>query len=275
MPIIAMTREMGTRGREIAEQLAGEMGLTVILHELVERDIAERLQLPEGTIHRRLEGGASLRERLRVGAARLARHTAEEVLELAQAGNVLIRGWGACVLLRGVPHVARVRVCAPMALRERNVMVRQGLADRAAARRLIEDNDAAHRRALAAAYGVDREDARLYDVVLNTERLSIGACVGLIRGLMGCDELRETEASRAILGDKVLEARARSKLAERFTAGTGVSDIVATATAGRVVLTGLAVQSALAEEAAAIVAAIPGVTGVDNRIHVVRGPRGL
>jgi hypothetical protein len=42
-----------------------------------------------------------------------------------------------------------------------------------------------------------------------------------------------------------------------------------------VVLTGLAVQAALAEEAAKVVATLPGVVEIDNRIEIVRGPRGL
>ena len=95
------------------------MGLTLILHEMVEHDLAEHLHVPESAVHHRLEGGATLLERLQIGSKRLARYTAEEILDLANRGNVLIRGWGACVLLRGVPHVVRVRVCAPMEVRER------------------------------------------------------------------------------------------------------------------------------------------------------------
>jgi cytidylate kinase len=275
MPVIAMTREMGSRGREVAERLAERMGLTLVLHELVERDLAERLEVPERTIHRRLEGGATLREKWQVGARRLARHTAEEVLQLAQCGNVLIRGWGACALLRGVPHVARVRVCAPMELRERNAMERRGFTDRNAARQAIEANDEAHKRTVRAAFGVDREDARLYDLVLNSERISVDTSAKLVRELVQSAEFEETGASRALLDDKVLEARIRLRLDERFTVGTGVSGVRATAVAGPVMLQGIAVNSTLAEEAAKIAGAVAGVKDVDNRIEVVRAPRGL
>ena len=120
----------------------------MVLHELVEHDLAEHMHVQESAIHHRLEGGATLRERWQIGSKRLARYTAEEVLELAARGNVLIRGWGACVILRDVPQVARIRVCAPMEMRERAVMGRSGLSDLAAARREIERNDAAHKRIL-------------------------------------------------------------------------------------------------------------------------------
>ena len=190
MPVIAMTREMGSRGREVAQGLADKLGLTLVLHELVEHDLAEHLHVPESAIHHRFEGGASLRERWTIGTKRLAKYTAEEILDLARKGNVLIRGWGACVVLRDVPHVARVRVCAPLELRERNIMQRRCLKDMSAARREIEPNDAAHKQALQAAYGVDREDALVYDLVLNTERFSIETCVKLVGDLV------ETRSSR-------------------------------------------------------------------------------
>jgi cytidylate kinase len=275
MAVIAMTREMGSGGKDVAQRLAEQMGLTLILHELVEHDLADHMHVRESAVHHRLEGGATLLERWQISSKRLARYTEEEILDLAQKGNVLIRGWGACVLLRGVPHVARVRVCAPMEVRERAVMQRRGLDDRSAARREIERNDAAHKGILQAAYGADREDPLLYDLVVNTERNSIETCVKLVRDLIESPEFHETEASRAILNDKALEAHIRIKLRERFTPGTGVTGVQATANGGKVVLTGTAIHATLAADAGRIVSAIAGVKEVQNGIVVVRGPRGL
>jgi cytidylate kinase len=273
MTVIAMTREMGSGGREVAQRLADQNGLQLVLHELVEQDLAEHMHVRESAVHHRLEGGATMLERLQIGSRRLARYTEEEVLDLAQKGNVVIRGWGACVLLRGVPHIARVRVCAPMGARERAVMQRHGIKDLAAARREIQRNDAAHRRTLLAAYGVDREDPLLYDLVLNTERTPIETCVKLVRELVESPAFAETARSRTILEDRVLEAHIRIKLRERFTVGTGVTGIAATVTEGKVVLTGTAIHPVLAADACRIAGAIAGVKDVQNSIDVVRGPR--
>jgi cytidylate kinase len=243
--------------------------------ESAEGDLALRMRVPRSAVRHCLEGGASLREQWQAGGRELVERTAERILELALQGNVLIRGWGACVLLRGVPHVARIRVCASIELRERVVMTRRRSMDRAAARREIDANDAARRHGLRAAFGVDREDARLYDLVLNTDRIAIDTCVQLVCELVAGPEFDETAASRAILADKVLEARVRARLRERFTPGTGVGAIRASACAGKVVLRGTAIHSVLAQEAARIVGALDGVKDVLNRIEVVRGPRGL
>jgi cytidylate kinase len=274
MPVIAMTREMGSGGREIAERVAAKLGLTVVLHELVEHDLAEHMHVRESAIHNLLEGGATLRERWQVGAKRLARYTAEELLDLAARGNVLIRGWGACVVLRDAPQVARIRVCAPIEKRERAVMTRSGLSDLAGARREIERNDAAHRRVLQTAYGVDREDPRLYDMVLNTERMSVETGARLICALVDSPEFHQTEAALAALRDKALEAHVRMKLRERFIAGTGVSNVDATADGGRVVVTGVAIHEALAADAGKLAAEVAGVKEVVNHINVVHWPAG-
>ena len=275
MPVIAMTREMGSGGREVAQRVADKLGLTVVLHHLVEHDVAEHLHVRESTVHHLLEGGATLLERLQTGSRRLAHYTTEEILDQANRGNVLIRGWGSCVILRDVPHVVRVRVCAPMEARERAVMQRQDVKDRSAARREIERNDDAHKFILHSAHGVDRADSTLYDLVLNTERNSIDTCAKLVCELVESPEFRETEASRAILNDKALEAHVRIKLRERFGVGTGVSGVEAKANAGKIVLTGMAIHSALLDDASKLAGAVAGVTAVENQMVVVRGPRAL
>jgi hypothetical protein len=60
--------------------------------------------------------------------------TNEEILGLAQRGNVLIKGWGAATMLCEVPHVISARVCAPMEFRVRVVMERLGRNDKGAVR---------------------------------------------------------------------------------------------------------------------------------------------
>ena len=103
MVAIAMTREMGTLGKDVAQGIADSLGLKVIHSELIEHDLATRLGVEESAVHRYLEGNASLLERWKIDKNKLSRYTAEEILELARDGNVVIRGWGAVAVLRAVP----------------------------------------------------------------------------------------------------------------------------------------------------------------------------
>jgi cytidylate kinase len=269
MAVIAMTREMGSLGRDVAAGLAEQMGLKVIHHELVEHDLAERMEVEESLVHRFLEGGATRFERWQIDKKRMSMFTAQEIFELAREDNVLIRGWGATALLAPVQHVVCVRVCAPMAFREKVMMERLGVTDRAVVRREIELNDAAHSRTIQGFFGFDWRDPLLYDIVLNTGLVPLKTCVQLLRLLAESPEYQETEESRGVLEDKLLEARVRAVLLDHFGFGMGVSGIEVAVAKGKVTLTGAAIHRELINDAEKLVRGVEGVKEVDDRIMVV------
>jgi cytidylate kinase len=263
MPVIAMTREMGSLGKDVAAGLADQMGLTVVHHELVEHNLAERLGVQESAVHRYLEGGASLFERWKIDKEKLSRYTAEEILELANKGNVVIRGWGAVAVLRAVPHVLRVRVCAPMPSRERVMMERLGLKSPSEATSEILQNDAAHARTMRGFFGVNWEDPQLYHVVLNTGSVPADACVSIVRLLAERPEFQETEETRSVLADKLMESRVRAALGDAFA-----TPVTITVAKGKVTLTCTTMSPVSNVEQ--LVRSVPGVTEVESRIVVVR-----
>ena len=267
MVAIAMTREMGSLGKDVAAGLAGELGLKIIHSEIVEHEVAERLGVNESAVHRYLEGGASVFERRRIDKMKLSRYTAEEMLQLAQQGNVLIRGWGAAALLRDIPQVLSVRVCAPMAFRERVMMERLGVKDANIVRREIERNDAAHARTMRGSFGVDWEDALLYHIVLNTGRVPIEGCVKAVRQLAETPPFQDDAATRSALTDKLVETRVRSALGDRF--GMDASNVEITVAEGKVTLGGRTISSELSDGAVGVARGIAGVNDVDNRIMFV------
>ena len=73
MAVVAMTREMGSLGKDVAAGLADQLGLKVVHHELVEHNLAEHLGLQESAVHRYLEGGALLLERWKIDKQKLSR----------------------------------------------------------------------------------------------------------------------------------------------------------------------------------------------------------
>jgi cytidylate kinase len=273
MAVIAMTREMATRGKDVAAGLAQRLGLTVVHHEVVEHDIAERCGMRESEVHRFLEGEASLLERWKIDRKRLSRYTAQEILELAVNGNVLIRGWGAPYLLRWVAHVVCVRICAPMAMRERVLMERLGLSDPGLARREIERNDAAHNGTMQRMFGVDWKDASLYAIVLNTGRVSIEDCIEHVVRLTESPAFQETPQSRGALTDQLVETRVRDALDRRFGSGTAIPGFEATVSGGKVTLTGATSDERLIVEAVRLVQRVEGVNNVESKIaHIAFRP---
>src|SRR6266576_2550392 len=142
MTVIAMTRELGCRGTEVATGLADQLGLKIIHSEIVANSVAGRLGIEESALLRHVDGSASMFERWLIDRRKLQRYTSEEILRLVQQRNVLIRGWGAATLLRDMPQVISVRVCAPQAFRVQIMMERLGARDANAVREEIEHYDA-------------------------------------------------------------------------------------------------------------------------------------
>lgn len=280
MTVIAMTREMGTRGKDVAAEVASALGLEVVHHELVERQLAERMNLPENAVHRFLEGEATLWERWNIDSRKVSYFTAVEILELARKGNVLIRGWGAAQLLRDVPHVISVRICAPMQYRLREMHSRLGIddesepareADHASAqqvRREIERNDDAHDRAVRAQFNLDWQDPRGYNVVLNTGCTPVTAATQILIHMARLPEFQETDLSRAMLDERLLQARVRAAVSDRVRSALGGS-LEITISDGVVRLDGVAVLAVDLTETVEAIRALDGVSSVENRIRSI------
>jgi cytidylate kinase len=269
MTVIAMTREMGTLGKDVALGLAETLDLRIVHHELVEHDLAERLGVQESAVHHYLEGGASLLERWKIDKQKLSRYTAQEILEFVQQGNIVIRGWGATALLRDIPNVLRIRVCAPMAFRERVMMERLGLKEAGVVRREIERSDAAHSRLMQGSFGLDWKNPTLYHAVLNTGIVPVDACVNTVRLLADQPAFEETEATRRALKDKLLEWEVRAALAERHGRGAGVTGVDVAAKDGAIILSGSVTHPHLPAVLMQTTRAVPGVVDVESRIMTV------
>lgn len=267
MPVIAMTREMGTLGKDVALGLADRLGVEIIHHELVEQDIAQRAGMRESEVHRFLEGGGSIIEQWRTDTRRLSHYTALEILELAAKGNVLIRGWGAAYLLQGIPHVVSVRICAPMLFRENVMMQRLGIEDRAIARREIERSDGAHNGTMQRMFGADWRDAEHYAIVLNTARVPPRDCVDQIVSLASSEVFRQTPASVGHLTDRAAEIRTRAVLREHFDAGLRAMGIDIKVQEGVAILSGAASDERVIADLVRRVGAVDGVRRVESRIQ--------
>ncbi len=270
MTVIAMTQEMGSLAKDVADRLASDLGLTTMRHEVVDH-VSSRMHVPTSLINRLREGKAGAIERLRADKASLAVYMAEEVLEVASRGNVVLRGWGATCHLRRVRHVVGVRVTRPLAQRVAWLQERLGTDDAAFAEEEIRRSDRAHAARMQAQFGVTWGDPLLYDLVLNTDRISVESCAAQIAALSRRPEFAETEASRAVLANLWLEARVRAAL--RADPETRDVDVTVTTDAGRVVLSGMVVAADELPAAERVARSVVGVTAVDNALRVMARSR--
>ena len=103
--------------------------------------------------------------------------------DAADRGNVVLVAHAACYACSDRPDVLRVWVTAPPSTRASRVASALGLSDKDAAKSLRQ-SDAARASYLKRVHGIAEESNTDYDVVINTERLTTDAAVGLILGLV-------------------------------------------------------------------------------------------
>lgn len=217
MSIITISHEMGAGGPEIGTALARHLSYRYVDQELIS-EAARRYGLIEEKLSHLDETKPSLFERFDAETRRYITVLQTVLYEFAADDNVVLMGRGGQWLLRGIPHVLRVRVMAPFELRVKRMakkmaeqmgetvnlrtiteMVRRDHAEKAGRSRYL--------------YEVDVTDPALYDLVINTEKLSGEAFVETIAALVARPELAGTEAGRQLVADRALASQAQVALA--------------------------------------------------------------
>ena len=216
-----MTREMGSLGHDVAAGIAAANGGRVVYQELID-PLADRVRLRKTHVTRFLDGREGLWEPLASERSSGAILTPEETLTFLRDGSVVvIRGWGAVHLLDGIPHVIRVRVCAPLAARVDRMMARLGTDSRQVVENEIQLSEEAHTAIVRRHFGIDWRDPGHYDVVLSTERLGVEACIATLQSMITRPCFRETAESRRMVEHLAVACSAGASLCRN--AGTAAA----------------------------------------------------
>ena len=271
MPIIAMTREMGSLGKDVATAISARLGKPVIHHEMIDH-LANKMRLRKSHVIRFLDGKANMWERLTTDETSLAIYTADETLALAESDRVsVIRGWGSAHLLRPIPHVICVRICAPMKLRVQRMMERLNTDDEEFVTNEIKLSEEAHAAITRRHFGINWQDSDQYDLVLNTERVSVAKCANEVMALVSEPQFQETEESRQMLANLALEMHVRAAL--RADPRTAKMHIAVGVEKGAVALAGIVDRGADPALAGEVAASVAGVRYVENQLKVATASR--
>jgi cytidylate kinase len=182
---VTISREAGTGGVTIAKHLAEylqsrrpthENPWTVYDRNLVEKVIEEH-GLPKEVSRYMTEDRISFLDDiveelcgLHPSAWTMVEKTSQTILRLADHGNAIIVGRGAAVLTQKLPHVFHVRLVGSLERRIERLSRRERIEPKAA-REMIAKADQARSRYLQQYFRQHIEQALLYDLVLNTDRV--------------------------------------------------------------------------------------------------------
>jgi len=267
MPLIAMNREMGSLGKDVAAGLEQALGMKVRHHEMIDH-LANRARMRKSHVVSFLEGTQGLLERLTTDQVRLRILTADEILSMAESDDaVILRGWGATSLLKEVPHAVRVCVSASRRTRVRRMMERLKSDDARQVERIVDHNDEAARAVMRRHFHVDPRDINEYDMGFNTDRVAVEQCVDEIVKMVKSRQFAETQASRAKLRDIALAHHVRAAL--RTHGSTSHCPVRVLADDGRVELRGDVDNIDQSEACSDIALRIKGVRHLENHLNVI------
>ncbi len=135
-------------------------------------------------------------------AALMDKAMRDDLIYVGHLGHLLISGFG---------HVLRVRLAAPEAYRVK-ALVRERRMTQAQAIGFIREVDERRLRWSQFLYGVDWRTPELYDLVLNPEKLCVGAMTESVVAITRCAEMQTTPHDRRRMGDLHLAAVSRAIL---------------------------------------------------------------
>lgn len=184
-PWVTVSRQIGSGGVEIAEAVAASLGWQRYDREIV-AGIAEQTHLREQVLGR-VDGRSSswLSDYLShlltpesISHDTFAREVIQVVWAIAREGRAVLIGRGANWLLD--PRFGlRVRAVAPFDVRVAGVALHQDVT-KAEAESLVKERDEHTRAFIRQTYGRDIDDPTGYDLVINTEHLSVAAAAEVV-----------------------------------------------------------------------------------------------
>jgi cytidylate kinase len=263
MAIVTISHQMGAGGPEMGMALAQRLGYRYIDQELIQ-DAVRRYGLVEEKASHLDESKPTLFERFDAETRHYITILQTTLLEFAEADNAVLMGRGGQWLLRGIPHVMRVRLIAPLELRVRQWIKRTAdvtgeTPNQRAAADFVRRDDAEKAGRMRYLYEVDIGDPALYDLVVNTEKLPPEVVVDMIERGLRHPGLQTTPSGRQVVADRALASRVQVALA--IHPDTRRYRITVEAQAGVVTLEG----TAALERAAEVAREVAGVKHVRSR----------
>ena len=254
MPIIFVCSDPFGDGEKLARGLADKLGYAFLSREDVVGK-ANECGIPVGKLELAMVKKPAVRERLARLKDRYLAVATSTICEKAAEGDLVYHGRAGHFLLPGVSHVLRVRVIPEHAQRIDNVMRRTKLSGEKA-ETFLRDIDSDVRAWVHFVHGADMDDLRRYDLVLNLENVSIENAATALCGIADLPDFKPTPASRKAMEDRLLQARARIRLA--LDERTADADVTVRSNDGVVTVTYMPRQAALAPVVPEVLRGLPG-----------------
>ena len=174
MAVITISRELGSGGLDIAQQVAKSLG-----YEFVDKRTVDGILRQYGLtkFNEVYSSAPSILDLLNSDNLLIVSMLNEILEALAKRGRVVILGRAGFAVLGRYADVLNVHIQAPFSDRVQRVMAREGLPDLQAAEERVRDDDNVHRKYVQRFYNRHWDEPSAFNLVLDTGTVSSDTAV--------------------------------------------------------------------------------------------------
>jgi len=265
MSIITISRGLFSSGQALAEKVASMLGYRSMSRELL-LEATKRYEIPEAKFTESLETSPEVTP-IQPEHIRLYRIVMQAAMcEVMQGGKIVYHGHGGQELLPGIQHVLKVRLLAPLTYRVSRVREQRKM-DEASTYLYIARVDEIRARRVEEFFGVDWQDPRRYNLLLNLGRMSLDEAAQQVAEWAKRPEFQPTPASEQALQDLTVKASVEAALA--VAPETREVNLNVLAKQGMVHVWGVLPGFGLEREVMRVVQGVPGVKEIVPDMRVI------
>ncbi len=215
MAIITISRGSYSKGKEVAEKVAECLEGYECLSREVILEASDRYHIPEIKMVKAIHDAPTILERFNHNKQVFTAYYQSALTRAVQKDNVVYHGLAGHLLLKGVPHVIKVRIIADLEDRIQNEMKREGISAQRARDSLLKD-DQERRKWTQSLYGADPWDSALYDLVIHIHKFKVDDAVDLICRTATFEQFKTTQDSQQKMDDLSLASQVKTALVESY-----------------------------------------------------------
>lgn len=204
MSVITISRGSYTHGSLVAEKVAQKLGYACISREIL-LEVADEYNIPEIKLLRSIRDAPSISERYTFAREKYINFIRAAFLTQVFKDNVVYHGFAGQYFLKDAPHVLKVRIIADMKYRIECMMQREAVSKKKA-EQMVKDVDEERRKWSRKLYDLDTWDSRLYDLVINIEKISIDQASDMICNTAKLSPFQTTPESQKTIERLIQEA---------------------------------------------------------------------
>lgn len=262
MAIITISRGTFSGGKQLAECVAEKLGYSCVSRQVLV-EAAKEYGVPLEKLSHALNDKPGILEGMALERIHYLAYIQAALVKDIRGEKLVYHGHAGHLLLKGVPHVLKVRVVADIESRIESAMKRQNL-DRQQAIAFITKVDSDRVKWTKFLYHVDLNDPTLYDLFINIENMSLDSACEIVCQAANLPEFQATPESKKRLDDLILSTEVRAKIA----ADNSITDdgVEIDAVEGVVTISGTVHSLEDGDKVREIVRQQPGVRDIESHL---------